>query len=202
MQTYNPLIPLPPYHCPRWLVGGHLQTVYAKLLARSAPHYRRELLPDSTGKEQVAYDFIDANHANSHTPLVVLFHGLEGSSRSHYAIELMHTIQSYGWHGVVAHFRSCGGVPAQKMYHSGDTLEVEHMLNILAQRYTIIYTIGVSLGGNVLAKYLGEQGLQGKQPIPHMAAIISAPLNLTASSEALQQDDILPCQYFNYNLLI
>ena len=113
MQAHNPLIQLPAYHSPHWLIGGHLQTVYAKLLTRPAPNYRRELLPDSTGQEQVAYDFIDAPHANA--PLVVLFHGLEGSSHSHYAIELMHTVQAYGWHGVVAHFRSCGGVPAQKM---------------------------------------------------------------------------------------
>ena len=153
MQAHNPLIQLPAYHSPHWLIGGHLQTVYAKLLTRPAPNYRRELLPDSTGQEQVAYDFIDAPHANA--PLVVLFHGLEGSSLSHYAIELMHTVQAYGWHGVVAHFRSCGGVPAQKMYHSGDTLEVAHMLNLLAQRYPTIYAVGVSLGGNVLAKYLG-----------------------------------------------
>lgn len=201
MQAHNPLIQLPAYHSPHWLIGGHLQTVYAKLLARPAPNYRRELLPDSTGQEQVAYDFIDAPHANA--PLVVLFHGLEGSSHSHYAIELMHTVQAYGWHGVVAHFRSCGGVPAQKMYHSGDTLEVAHMLNLLAQRYPTIYAVGVSLGGNVLAKYLGEQGKQNQPPIPQLAAIISAPLNLPASGKALQHgiNRLLYSRYFLNSLL-
>ena len=113
---------LPPLHSPLWLPGGHLQTVYAKLLQRTPPLYRRELLPDSGGSEQAAYDFVDA--ADAEAPLVVLFHGLEGSSGSHYAVEMMHAVRERGWHGVVAHFHSCGGVPAEKKYHSGDTREI------------------------------------------------------------------------------
>ena len=125
---------LPPLHSPLWLPGGHLQTVYAKLLQRTPPPYRRELLPDSGGSEQAAYDFVDA--ADAEAPLVVLFHGLEGSSDSHYAVEMMHAVRERGWHGVVAHFRSCGGVPAEKKYHSGDTREIAHMLGLLAARST------------------------------------------------------------------
>ena len=195
------LAQLPPYHCPHWLLGGHLQTIYAKLLSSTPPVYRRELLPDSTEQERVAYDFVDAPHANA--PLVVLFHGLEGSSHSHYAIELMKTVQAYGWHGVVAHFRSCGGVPAQKMYHSGDTLEVAYMLQLLAQRYSTIYAVGVSLGGNVLAKYLGEQGKRAQAAIPRAAAVVSAPVDLPASGAALQTglNRLLYTHYFLRSLL-
>lgn len=189
---------LPPLHSPLWLPGGHLQTVYAKLLQRTPPPYRRELLPDSGGSEQAAYDFVDA--ADAEAPLVVLFHGLEGSSGSHYAVEMMHAVRERGWHGVVAHFRSCGGVPSKRMYHSGDTREVAHMLNLLAQRYRELYVVGWSLGGNVLAKYLGEQGAAA---LPKAAAAVSAPVNLNAAGEALQHGlpYLLYTPYFLHTLL-
>lgn len=169
---------------PVFLRGGHMQTLYAKYLQETAPQYRREILPDSTGQERVAYDFIDGKRSD--VPLVVLFHGLEGSSRSHYAVALMKAVQERGWHGVVAHFRSCGGEPANKMYHSGDTVELAYMLGLLAKRYPNIYAVGVSLGGNVLAKYLGECGRRHEMAIPHKAAVVSAPVNLLAAAKALE----------------
>ncbi|MDO4433246.1 MAG: alpha/beta hydrolase [Alysiella sp.] len=165
---------------PLWLWSGNAQTLYAKTLQRPAPPYRRELLLDSYGEDQVAYDFVDA--ADVHAPCVVLFHGLEGSSHSHYATELMHAVRKFGWHGVVAHFRSCGGVPSKRMYHSGDTREIAHTLNLLSQRYPNVYAVGVSLGGNALMKYLGEQG---NNAVPRAAAAVSAPVNLPASGHAL-----------------
>lgn len=190
---------IPPYRCPRFLIGGHLQTIYPKLLQSPAPAYRRELLPDSSGTEQAAYDFVDA--PDPAAPLVVLFHGLEGSSRSHYAVELMLAVQRLGWHGVVAHFRSCGGVAAkQKMYHSGDSPEIAHMLGLLAGRYPELYAVGVSLGGNALAKYLGEQG---SAALPQAAAAVSAPLDLPASGAAFEHGltRLLYTRYFLTSLL-
>lgn len=167
---------------PRWLKGGNLQTVYAKALQRAAPIYRRELIADSYGEDLSAYDFVDA--ADVDAPCVVLLHGLEGSSLSHYAVELMLAVQARGWHGVVAHFRSCGGVPSKRLYHSGDTREVAHMLGVLAQRYRRLLVVGVSLGGNVLGKYLGEQG---DQALPHAAAVVSSPVRLAAAGDALER---------------
>ena len=140
------------------------------------------MIADSYGEDLVAYDFIDA--PNRDAPVVVLFHGLEGSSQSHYAIELMRFVQQCGWHGVVAHFRSCGGITSKRLYHSGDTREIEYMLQVLRERYAQIYAVGVSLGGNALAKYLGEQG---KAAIPRAAAVVSAPIDLNAAAEALAQ---------------
>ena len=138
---------IPPLQPPAWLRGGNAQTLYGKMLQRSDLNYRRELLPDSYGEDKAAYDFIDSPHQDA--PCVVLLHGLEGSSRSHYAVEMMYAIRQRGWNGVVAHFRSCGGVPSKRMYHSGDTREVAHMLNLLAQRYRELYVVGWSLGGRV-----------------------------------------------------
>lgn len=171
-----------PIRPPFWVRGGNMETIYAKSLQGVVPDYRRELIADSYGEDVAAYDFIDAENDNA--PCVILLHGLEGSSRSHYAIELMRAVQAAGWHGCVAHFRSCGGVASRRLYHSGDTREVAHMLNTLAQRYATLYVVGVSLGGNVLAKYLGEQGAD--TPV-QAACVVSSPVNLQVSGRELER---------------
>lgn len=185
---------------PQWLrrLGGNAQTLYAKSLQRTAPDYRRELLRDSYQTDYIACDFVDASDTDA--PCVVLLHGLEGSSRSHYAVELMHAVQQHGWHGVVVHFRSCGGVPSKRLYHSGDTRELAYILPILAERYRTIYVVGVSMGGNVLAKYLGEYATDA---VPHVAATVSTPFNLLASSRALEHGlpRMLYTPYFLHSLL-
>lgn len=185
---------------PYWLRNGHADTLFAKLLQGKAPDYRRELLPDSTGKTQVAYDFVDS--ANPDAPLVVLFHGLEGSSESHYAVELMKAVQQSGWNGVVAHFRSCGGIAntAPVFYHLGDTTEIAFMLDTLARRYSTIYAVGVSLGGNALAKYLGEQG---SNAVPRASAVVSAPVDAVAAGTRFDQGmtRLIYTRYFLNSLL-
>lgn len=177
-------IELPDFRPLSWLKGGHLDTLYAKALQEPAPHYRRELLPDSSYKTLVAYDFVDAKDPQA--PLVVLFHGLEGSSQSHYSIALMRAVQRLGWNGVVAHFRGCGGVmnTAGVAYHSGDSHEVGFVLNQLKQRYDTVYAVGVSLGGSVLTRYLGEQG---KHAVSDANVIVSAPFDLVDASRTLSK---------------
>ena len=191
---------LPAYRPPFWLHGGHLQSIWPKLVRIGSPAYRRELLPDSLGATEVAYDFVDGKRPDA--PLLMLFHGLEGSSASHYARALMFAAQRHGWHGVVAHFRSCGGVEnrAPVFYHSGDSAEVAHMLQLMHSRYPRICAVGISLGGNALAKYLAEQG---SRAIPQAAAVVSAPLDLTAASHRLERglSKMLYAPYFLRSLL-
>ena len=191
---------LPAYRPPFWLHGGHLQSIWPKLVRIGSPAYRRELLPDSLGATEVAYDFVDGKRSDA--PLLMLFHGLEGSSTSHYARALMFAAQRHGWHGVVAHFRSCGGVEnrAPVFYHSGDSAEVAHMLQLMHSRYPRICAVGISLGGNALAKYLAEQG---SRAIPQAAAVVSAPLDLTAASHRLERglSKMLYAPYFLRSLL-
>ena len=191
---------LPAYRPPFWLHGGHLQSIWPKLVRIGSPAYRRELLPDSLGATEVAYDFVDGKRPDA--PLLMLFHGLECSSASHYARALMFAAQRHGWHGVVAHFRSCGGVEnrAPVFYHSGDSAEVTHMLQLMHSRYPRIFAVGISLGGNALAKYLAEQG---SRAIPQAAAVVSAPLDLTAASHRLERglSKMLYAPYFLRSLL-
>jgi uncharacterized protein len=123
-----------------------------------------------------------------HAPLVVLFHGLEGGSRSHYALALMAALQDSGWRGVVIHFRGCSGEPnrLQRAYHSGDAQEIDWILRrFRAQNSdTPFYAVGVSLGGNALLKWLGESGAAATRVID-AAVAISAPLDLMVSGGAL-----------------
>ncbi|MFC4159258.1 YheT family hydrolase [Chitinimonas lacunae] len=175
---------LPPYHPSRWLVGGHIETIYPALALRPAGlAYRREIWETPDG-DQVAVDWLDGPRD---APLVVQLHGLEGSSASHYALALMHSVRARRWRGVVPHFRGCGGLPNRRprAYHAGDTEEIAWYLQTLRSRHDgPIVVAGVSLGGNVLLKWLGENGPAASQLIV-AAAAVSAPLDLQAAGSVL-----------------
>lgn len=179
----NPAVKRHPYFAPAWLPGGHAQTIWPLLIKGPLPPYRRErwTTPDD--------DFIDLDWitGESGAPCVVLFHGLEGSSRSHYARRLMHAVGRHGWHGVVVNFRGCSGEPNRlpRAYHSGDSQEIDWILRRLQTHgYPALFVAGVSLGGNALLKWLGEQGRQASRVI-NAAAAVSAPLDLAAANVAL-----------------
>ena len=90
------------YPAPCWLPGGHLQTIYpAKCISKPEVSYRRERW-DTPDGDFIDLDFVDGR---KDLPFLVLFHGLEGSSNSHYARALMAHISSLGWSGAVVHFR-------------------------------------------------------------------------------------------------
>lgn len=176
-----------PFQPAVWLPGGHLQTIYPALFVRRpGVEFRRERweLPDG--------DFLDADWLDgpAHAPLVVLLHGLEGSSRSHYARALMHHLQKIGWRGVVVHFRGCSGEPNRllRAYFAGDSEELNAIFQKLhgLNAQTPMHAVGVSLGGNALLKWLGESGTDASRLIASATAI-SAPMDLTAAGYALDK---------------
>ena len=123
------------YRPPVWLPGGHLQTIWAaKMLSHPDLTLKRERwsTPDD--------DFIDVDFVEGlpGKPFLVLFHGLEGSSDSHYARALLSTIEAMGWSGAVPHFRGCSGElnKAPRFYHSGDAEEIDWILRRLQQHQT------------------------------------------------------------------
>lgn len=123
------------------------------------------------------------------TPALVLFHGLEGNSGSHYAQAVAQHFRARGWLVVIAHFRSCSGFPNRmaRAYYSGDSADIEFIFSTVRQRVpaALWYAAGVSLGGNAMLKYLGEQGSQLQWL--HAAAAISVPLDLVASGMRLTE---------------
>ena len=189
---YLPLQPsktllVPSYRAPAWLPGGHLQTLYAPLLAprpRVLFHRARWDTPDG---DFIDLDWTDDNRTAPAT-LVVLFHGLEGGSGSHYAAALMAAVHARGWRGVVVHFRGCSGELNRlpRAYHSGDSGEIDWILRRLKQQNAAraLFATGVSLGGNALLKWLGEQQ-RGATTVVDAAATISATVDLMAAGDAL-----------------
>ncbi len=177
-----------PYRAPAWLPGGHAQTIWPVVRKPAPPPYRRERW-DTLDGDFIDVDWLAAPH-DADAPLVVLFHGLEGSSASHYAGALMHALAQRGWGGAVPHFRGCSGEPNRlpRAYHSGDSAEIDWVLRRLRARFPqrTIYAAGVSLGGNALLKWAGEQGLAARDVVQAVAAVC-APLDLTAAGMALQR---------------
>ncbi|HYD75140.1 YheT family hydrolase [Ramlibacter sp.] len=181
-----------PYAAPAWLPGGNLQTIWAALCADRAagapPQYRR-VRWDTPDGDFVDLDWLEAPDRPSTAggPLLVLFHGLEGSSRSHYAEAFAGFAREQGLAFVVPHFRGCSGELnlGPRAYHSGDFEEVHWMLQRLRERHAgPLLAAGVSLGGNALLRWAGEAGTEAARLADAVAAVCS-PLDLAAGGSAI-----------------
>jgi predicted alpha/beta-fold hydrolase len=181
------------YTSPWWLPGRHLQTIYPYLFLRRAPPvYRRERVEMPDG------DFVDIDWVDGPTdaPTLVLFHGLEGSSKSPYAVAILGDAAARGWCGAVPHWRGCSGEPNRlaRAYHSGDYEELGGVLGAIRARTGSrpLLAVGVSLGGNVLLNWLGREKEKSRAWLK-AAASVSAPIDLVASGTALDRG--LNCIY-------
>ena len=192
--------PLPgwTYAAPRWLPGGHVQTIWPALLARrvaGAPiAYRRERW-DTPDGDFIDVDWLDGGDPPSPAapprPLLVLFHGLEGSSRSHYAEAFAGWARAQGVAFAVPHFRGCSGTInlAPRAYHCGDWAEVGWLLQRFHAHQRAagggpVVAVGVSLGGNALLRWAGEVGSDAARSVQAVAAVC-APLDMAAGGHAI-----------------
>ena len=172
------------YRAPSWLPGGHAQTLWPLLIKPRPLPLRRERWTTPDG------DFIDVDHLDGppDSPQLVLFHGLEGSARSHYAISTARACQKAGWRLVLPHFRGCSGELNQRprAYHSGDSAEIDWILRRLhaANGGMKLHAAGVSLGGNALLKWAGENGAAAGDLVTSVAAMC-APLDLAGCGHHL-----------------
>ena len=177
------------YEAPWWLPGGNLQTIWAALRATrylgDAPSFRRErwVTPDD--------DFVDVDFSDHESPkdapLLVVFHGLEGSSGSHYAQALTDAARARGWACAVPHFRGCSGElnHGPRAYHSGDFEEIDWILRRCKSGHAgPVMAVGISLGGNALMRWAGELGASAQSVVAGVASVCS-PLDLTASGWAI-----------------
>lgn len=166
-----------------WLSGPHLQTIWPSLF-RQVPHIalRRERLELSDG------DFIDLDWSATRSgPLALVFHGLEGSSRSRYALGIIKALQENGFQGVVVHFRGCSGEPNRllRSYHAGESQDIHQAVDHILHRFPDrdLVGIGYSLGGNALLKWLGEVGTDA----PLLTAVaVSVPFDLFQAADRLE----------------
>lgn len=168
-----------------WLSNSHLQTIYPALFRKTPnpPDYRRERLttPD--------HDFIDVDFCGTgNQPLIILIHGLTGSSQSGYIKGLQSALLELGLRSVAFNFRGCSGSSNNRArsYHSGETEDIHFLYQTLRLREpeTPLGAVGFSLGGNVLLKWLGEQG----ERLELFAAVaVSVPLVLGICSTKLDR---------------
>jgi uncharacterized protein len=182
------------YQAPRWLPGGQAQTIWPALFSRR--HFGPRPVYQRTRWDTPDGDFIDVDfavgeataHVKDSAPLLVLFHGLEGSSRSHYAEAFADWAAQHGVAFVVPHFRGCSGEinRAPRAYHSGDYEEIGWILQRLHGDYPQrrIIAVGVSLGGNALLRWAQEMGDLAGQVAAAVASVCS-PIDLTASGHAI-----------------
>jgi len=166
-----------------------VQTIWPALVGRRfqgpRPVFRRErwTTPDA--------DFVYADWSgdDESAPLLVLFHGLEGASASHYSQAFAHWAREHGWRFVIPHFRGCSGELnlAPRAYHSGDHEEIGWMLaQVRARHAGAIAAVGVSLGGNALLRWAEEAGDSAAQTVRAVAAV-SSPIDLAAGGHAIGQ---------------
>ena len=185
------------YRAPAWLPGGQLQTIWPALHARrvmGAPIAWRRERWDTPDGDFVDVDWLQpSDNDEAARPLLVLFHGLEGSSRSHYAEAFAGWARERGLGFAVPHFRGCSGEinRAPRAYHSGDHEEIDWILRRLAglQRTgggarAPLLAVGVSLGGNALMRWAGEQGGRALASADAIASVC-APLDLAAGGHAI-----------------
>ncbi|MDX1435129.1 MAG: hydrolase [Gammaproteobacteria bacterium] len=172
------------YRAPWWLRSAHLQTIWGPLLRRGprvALRRERLELPDG--------DFIDLDWTTgTGGPLVLILHGLEGSSTSHYARGLLAALHARGFRAVLMHFRGCSGEPNRlaRSYHSGDSAELDCVWGKLREREprAPMAAVGYSMGGNLLLKWLGEQG--ERAPI-RAAVAVCVPFDLADAARRLER---------------
>lgn len=179
-----------PYRAPWWLPGGNAQTLWAALAARAhhgpPPRFRRERWTTPDG------DFVDVDHADhvapDGAPLLVVFHGLEGSSDSAYVQAFACWARDQGLAMAMPHFRGCSGElnRAPRAYHSGDHEEIDWMLGRMQQGYPgrSVIAVGISLGGNALMRWAAEHGGMAARRVKAVASVCS-PLDLAASGHAI-----------------
>src|SRR3954466_3158243 len=170
-----------------WIPGGHLQTLWGKLFRRQAiaqTVLERWDTPDG--------DFLEIHRlvGESGNPRVLILHGLEGSVRSHYAQGLLNEAARRGWGADLLIFRSCGTElnRTRRFYHSGETSDAAFALERITHEFPAsdLAMAGVSLGGNVLLKLLGEMGNDLPSQL-RAAAAVSVPFDLARSSRRINR---------------
>ncbi|MEI6859327.1 MAG: hydrolase [Shewanella sp.] len=169
---------------PWWARNPHVQTILPVLTKAKRPALTRQRLELSDG------DFIDLDwlgQPKAHSPIVIIIHGLEGSSKSHYVCRLLNDCHRQSICAVVHHHRCCSGETNRRArsYHSGDTQDLQENLSQLKLKYphSPLLAVGYSLGGNMLTKYLGEYA---NTSLIQRAVVVSAPLQLSACAKRLE----------------
>jgi len=165
-----------------WVPGAHLQTLWGKFARRRPSVAVKSVVIDTPDGDVVELVRVEAP---SDAPRLILLHGLEGTVRSHYVSGMLAEAASRGWGADLLVFRGCGPQPnrARRFYHSGETADLALAIRHVSATFpdAPMVLAGVSLGGNVLLKWLGEHGSDLPANIV-AAAAVSVPFDLERGS--------------------
>lgn len=176
-----PIVERSTYRAPVFFSNAHVQTIFPSVFRRvSGVTYRRERIHTPDG------DFLDLDWSGADsTKVAIILHGLEGNSERAYMRGMVRAFNRAGWNAVAVNFRGCSGECNRKLrfYHSGDTTDLHTVVTHVVGKadYSELALVGISLGGNVILKYLGEQGDE-MHPSISRAVAFSVPCDLTAGS--------------------
>jgi predicted alpha/beta-fold hydrolase len=178
------------YRAAWWLPGPHLPTLWGKL-ARRRPSVPIVVESWNTPDDDcITIHRLASNASGPSTPRLLVLHGLEGSARSHYAVGMLAEARSRGWAADVMHFRTCDGELNRqpRLYHSGETTDLDFVVRRLGAEMpgAPLVIAGVSLGGNVLLKWLGEQGAGAPSQV-RGAVAISVPYDLGRGARHIER---------------
>ena len=175
-----------------WCHGPHAQTILGGLLRpRSRFSFNRVRL-DLPDNDFLDLDFLEkpSSQGKKDVPLIVVLHGLEGSSETPCVQSLLEEIQKRGWSAAAVNMRMCSGEPnrSKETYHSGKTEDLDFVIDYLKENrgHRKLYLAGFSIGGNIALKWLGEQGARAAQKI-QKAAAVSVPYDLAKSVELMDR---------------
>lgn len=187
------------YKPPFALKNKHLQTLYSSFFRKKEIlnfEIQRFILSDKDFLE--AY-WINKPKQNDKKPIVIIFHGLQGSFNSPYINGIMNALKKASFSCVLMHFRSCSGKMNEKLgsYHSGQTDDAREFIRSVKELHpnNDLFAIGYSLGGNVLLKLLGEDGAKS---LLKAAVSVCAPLDLDITADAISKGF---SHFYEYNIL-
>ena len=176
-----------PFSVPWWLRGPNAQTMGGKLFRRDPGLSLQRTRIDTPDGDFLDLDFTPDPDPSQ--PLILLLHGLEGSSRRGYMLTSYAAMLAHGMAAVGFNFRSCSGEPNRtaRLYHSGETEDLRLVVKTLSKKCPgrPLGALGFSLGGNVLLKALGEGG-DDTPALLQAAAAISVPYDLVAGADTLE----------------
>lgn len=170
-----------------WLPGPHLPTIWGKMARRRAPvHDRLERITTPDGDHVT---LVRMGTITEGVPHLFILHGLEARISAKYAHGMLDEARKLGWSGDMLMFRSCDGEvnSARRFYHSGETTDLDFVVRRLLDQHPGLQLMmcGVSLGGNVLLKWLGELGKKVPSQVKRAAAV-SVPYDLEAGARLME----------------
>lgn len=168
---------------PLFFRNGHFNTIYRQLVMRATNDYNRKRIVTWD------HDFIDLDFSEVNSnKLVILIHGLEGSSESNYVLSCSKVLNAAGFDTVSLNLRGCSGEDNLLLstYHSGKTEDLDFVISYIIENYNYekIMIVGYSLGGNLALKYFGEYDT----PVQVSCGVaVSVPIDLASSCKEMSK---------------